>query len=329
MKAIHIAIAALATALALAVALPSGGSRAQATYPTRTVKLIVPYPPGGGTDLFARVVAQQLEQKWKQSVIVENVGGAGGNIGAEEVAHATPDGYTLLFAAPGPLALNSLVYKSMPYDPAKWVAIAMPGTSPFALAVSPDFDATNLARLIADARAKPGALTVGTPGAGGLGYFATIEFEELAHVKLLHVPFQGEGPEVTALLGGHINMTIIDLAPVLPLYRAKKLKIVAVGTMARLPQLPEVPTIAESGFRSYRAVTFFGLVAPPGTPKALADKINHDVVNVMAQPTVLDKIKTQSVVPAFGSRADAAKFFADERELWSKVANEAGIKPVH
>ena len=325
MKAIHIAIAALA--VTLAVAAQTGSSCAQTDYPTRTVKLIVPYPPGGGTDLLARVLAQQLQLKWKQSVIVENVGGAGGNIGAQAVAQAAPDGYTLLLSAPGPLALNSLVYKSMPYDPAKWAVVAMLATSPFVLTVSPDFAATNLAQVIADAKAKPGALTAAMPEVGGLGYFAVIEFEQLAHVKLLHVPYAGEGPELTDLLGGHVNLTIIDLAPVLPFHRAGKLKILAVGTTARLPQLPDVPTFAESGVPGYRAVTFFGLVAPPGTPNALADKINRDVVNVMKQPTVLDKIETLSLTPVFGSRADAAKFFANERALWSKVATGADIKP--
>jgi tripartite-type tricarboxylate transporter receptor subunit TctC len=327
MKAIHIGTAALAVALALAAQTDS--SRAQANYPTRTVKLIVPYPPGGGTDLLARVLAQQLQQKWKQSVIVENVGGAGGNIGAQEVAQAAPDGYTLLLSAPGPLALNSLVYKTMPYDPARWVAVSMLATSPFVLAVSPDFAATNLAQVIADAKAKPGALTIATPEVGGLGYFATVEFEQITHVKLLHVPFAGEGPEVTALLGGYIKTTLIDLAPVLPFYRAGKLKIVAVGSTARMTQMPDVPTLAESGVPGYRAVTFFGLVAPPGTPQAIADKINRDVDNVMKQPAILQKIKAQSLDPSFGARADAAKSMADERALWSKVAKEANIEPTH
>jgi tripartite-type tricarboxylate transporter receptor subunit TctC len=327
MKLIHIAIVALA--VAVGVAAQTGSSRAQADYPTRTVKLIVPYPPGGGTDLLARVLAQQLQQKWKQSVIVENVGGAGGNIGAQEVAQAAPDGYTLLLTAPGPLALNSLVHKTMPYDPAKWVAIGMLATSPFVLTVGPDFAATNLAQVIADAKAKPGALTVATPEIGGLGYFATIELEQRAHVKFLHVPYAGEGPQVTDLLGGHVKMTLIDLAPVLPFYRAGKLKIVAVGTAGRFPELPDVPTFAESGLPGYRAVTFFGLVAPPGTPDALADKINRDVVDVMKQPPVFQKISALSLTPSFGSRADAAKFFADQRALWSKVATEADINPTH
>ncbi len=327
MKAMHVSIAALI--LAITVAAQAGSSCAQADYPTRTVKLIVPYPPGGGTDLLARVLAQQLQQNWNQSVIVENVGGAGGNIGAQEVAQAAPDGYTLLLSAPGPLALNSLVYKTMPYDPAKWVAVAMLATSPFVLAVSPDVAASNLAQLIANAKAQPGTITVATPQVGGLGYFATIEFEQIAHVKLLHVPFAGEGPEVTALLGGHIKTTLIDLVPVLPFYRAGKLKVLAVGATARVPQIPDVPTLAESGVAGYRAVTFFGLVAPPDTPKTLADKINRDLANVMKQPAVLQKIKAQSLDPSFGSRADAAKSFADERALWSKVATAAKIKPTH
>lgn len=327
MKAIHLTIAALA--MALAVAAPTGSSCAQADYPARTVKLIVPYPPGGGTDLLARVLAQQLGEKWKQSVIVENVGGAEGNIGAEEVAHAAADGYTLLFGSPGPLTLNSLVYKTMPYDPAKWVPIAVVATSPYVLVVSPHFAATNLAQVIAEAKAKPSALTVATPGVGGLGYFTTIEFEQLAQVKLLLVPYQGLGPEVADVLGGHVNMMFDMMATSLPLYRAGKEKIVATGAAKRVPELPEVPTLAEAGVPGFRAVTFFGIVAPPGTPDALADKLNRDIVDCMKKPTFIAKTKAMGMDLAPGSRAEAAKFFAEEHELWSKVANKAGIKPVH
>ncbi len=324
MKVIHIAVAA-----ALAVAAQTGHSRAQPNYPTRTVKMIVPYPPGGGTDLLARVLAQQLEQKWKQTVIVENVGGAEGNIGGEEVAHAAPDGYTLLFGSPGPVALNSLVYKTMSYDPAKWVPIAVVATSPYVLVVSPHFAATNLAQVIADAKANPGALATATPEVGGLGYFTTIEFELLAHVKLLLVPYHGLGPEIADVLGGHDDMMFDMMATALPLYRAGKEKIVAVGATSRVPELPNVPTLAEAGMPGFRAVTFFGIVAPPGTPDALADKLNRDIVDCMKEPTFIAKTKAMGMNLAPGSRAAAAKFFADERELWSKVANEAGIKPVH
>ena len=327
MKAVQISIAALAAALAFAA--PAGSSRAHADYPTRTVKLIVPYPAGGGTDLLARVLAQQLGAKWKQSVIVENVGGAEGNIGAEQVAHAAPDGYTLLFASPGPLALNSLVYKTMPYDQAKWVPIAVVATSPYVLVVSPHFAATNVAQVIADARAKPGTLTAATPGVGGLGYFTTVEFEQRAGVQLLHVPYAGLGPEIADVLGGHVNLMFDMMATALPLYRAGKEKIVAVGATARVPELPDVPTLAQTGAPGFRAVTFFGMVAPPGTPDALADRLNRDVVDCMKQPAFITKTRAMGMDLAPGSRADAARFFAGERELWNKVADEAGIKPVH
>ena len=326
MRGFKLAITVLAAMLAIAGA--PWESRAQPAFPTRTVKMIVPYPPGGGTDLLARVLAQQLGRKWGQSVIVENVGGAGGNVGAEEVARANPDGYTLLFASPGPLATNAFMYKTMPYDPAKWVPIAVVATSPYVLVVSPHFDASSLAQVIAQAKANPGQLTSATPGVGSLGQFATIEFEMLAKVKLLQVPYKGLNPAVTDVLGGNVNMMFDMMATSLPLYRAGKEKIVAVGATARVPQLPDVPTLAEAGVSGYRAVTFFGIVAPPGTADALADKINRDVVDCLKHPELIERTKALGMDLAPGSRADAAKFFADERELWGKVVKEANISPM-
>ncbi len=315
-------------AAALAVAAPGGAGQAQTAFPTRPVKMIVPYPPGGGTDLLARALAQQLGQKWRQSVIVENVGGAGGNLGSEQVARAAPDGYTLLFASPGPIATNAYMYKTMPYDPAQWVPIAVVATSPYVLVVSPHFDASSLRQVIAQARVKPGQLTAATPGIGSLGQFATIEFEMLAGIKLLQVPYKGLGPAVTDVLGGNVNMMFDMMATSLPLHRAEKEKIVAVGSTARVPALPDVPTLAEAGVPGYRAVTFFGIVAPPRTPDALADKINADVVACLKDPAFIDKTKALGMDLAPGSRSDAAKFFADERTLWGKVIKQAGIEPV-
>ncbi|MGH6673182.1 MAG: Bug family tripartite tricarboxylate transporter substrate binding protein [Xanthobacteraceae bacterium] len=319
-------IVAILAAIVASAAAPAA-SRAQAEFPSRPVKMIVPYPPGGGTDLLARVLAQQLGQKWKQSVIVENVGGAGGNIGAEEVARAAPDGYTLLFASPGPLATNSFMYKSMPYDPAKWTPIAVVATSPYVLAVSPHFDASTIAQVIADARAEPGGITSATPGIGSLGQFATIEFEMLAKVKLLQVPYKGLSPAVDDVLAGNVNMMFDMMATARPLFEAGREKIVAVGASKRVAGLPDVPTLAEAGVPGYRAVTFFGIVAPPGTPDALADKINADIAACMREPLFIEKTKALGMDLAGGSRAEAGKFFADERALWGKVAKSAGIKP--
>lgn len=326
MRGFRLAIAALGTVAALAAA--GVDARAQPGFPSRTVKMIVPYPPGGGTDLLARALAAQLQQRWKQSVIVENIGGAGGNVGAEAVARAAPDGYTLLFASPGPIATNAFMYKTMPYDPAKWVAIAVVATSPYVLVVSPHFDASNLAQVIADARAKPGALTSATPGIGSVGQFATIEFEMLAGIKLLEVPYKGLSPAVTDVLGGNVNMMFDMMATSLPLYRAGKEKIVAVGATQRVPALPNVPTLAEAGVPGYRAVTFFGIVAAPGTPDTLADKINRDVVDCLKDPAFIGQTKALGMDLAPGSRAEAAQFFTAERELWGKVIKQAGIKPI-
>ncbi len=325
MRGVQCAIGLLIATLILVPV--SGSSRAQSAFPTRTVKMIVPYPPGGGTDLLARVLAQRLGEKWKQSVIVENVGGAGGNVGAEEVYRAAPDGYTLLFASPGPLATNVFMYKTMRYDVAKWTPIAVVATSPYVLVVSPRFDASNVAQVIADAKAKPGALTSATPGIGSLGQFATIEFEMLAKVKLLQVPYKGLSPAVADVLGGNVNMMFDMLATSLPLHKAGKEKIVAVGSTKRVPGLPDVPTLAEAGVSGYRAVTFFGLVAPPNTPDALADKINRDVVDCMNEPAFIDRTKAIGMDLSPTSRANAAKFFANERALWGNVASEAKLAP--
>jgi len=318
-------ITAAALAALLAWAAAPAPAQAQADFPSRVVKVIVPYPPGGGTDLLARVLADQLGRKWGQSVIVENVGGAGGNIGAAEVARAAPDGYTLLLASPGPIATNAYMYKNMSYDPEKWAPIAVLATSPYVLVVSPHFDAKNLADVIAQAKAKPGQLTSATPGVGSAGQLATIEFEMLANVKLLQVPYKGLGPAVADVLGGNVNMMFDMLATSLPLQQAGKEKIVAVGSTERVKALPDVPTLAEAGITGYRAVTFFGMVAPPGTPDALADKINADVVYCLNQPEMIEKTKALGMDLAPGSRAEAAKFFASERELWGKVIKQADI----
>jgi tripartite-type tricarboxylate transporter receptor subunit TctC len=323
MKGLKLAITMCAAMLAIAAA-PARG-RAQADFPSRTVKMIVPYPPGGGTDLLARVLADRLGRKWQQSVIVENVAGAGGNIGAAEVARAEPDGYTLLLASPGPIATNAYMYKEMPYDPAKWVPIAVLATSPYVLVVSPHFDASSLAQVIAQAKAKPGQLTSATPGIGSVGQFATMEFEMLADIKLLQVPYKGLGPAVSDVLAGNVNMMFDMLATSLPLEKAQEEKIVAVGSTERVKELPDVPTFAEAGVAGYRAVTFFGIVASPQTPDAVADKINRDVVDCLKEPEFIEKTKALGMDLAPGSRADAAKFFAEERELWGKVINQANI----
>jgi len=321
MQRISIAIMALAAVFAM----PAAHAQAQANFPSRVVKLVVPYPPGGGTDLLARVLADRLSHKWDQSVIIENVGGAGGNIGGAEVFRADPDGYTLLLASPGPIALNDFSFKDMSYDPTKWVPIALLATSPYVLVLSPEFPASSVQDVVARARAEPGKLIVATPGLGSVGHFATIELEMLAHIDLLQVPYKGLGPAVSDVVAGHVNMMFDMLATSLPLHQAGKEKIVAVGGGERVAALPDVPTLAEAGIAGFRAVTFFGIVAPPGTADALADKINRDVGDCLREAEFIEKTKVLGMDLAPRSRAETAKFFADERELWGKVIKSANI----
>jgi tripartite-type tricarboxylate transporter receptor subunit TctC len=315
-------LAALAT---LALALPTDGSHAQDSFPSRGVRIVVPYPAGGGTDTLARLLADQLSRKWGQSAIVENIGGGAGNIGAAEVARAAPDGHTLLLTSPGPIATNSFLYREMGYDPARWVPIALLATGPYVLVMRKTFEGATVKDLIAYAKAHPGKLTSATPGVGSVGHLSTVQLEMLAGIKTVQVPYRGLGQAINDIIAGHVDLMFDTPTTSLPLHRDGKVKIVAVGTTERVRELPEVPTVAESGLPGYRAVTWYAMVAPPQTPAALADKINRDVVEILGRPDVVEKARGIQMEPAARGRADAARFFAEETELWGKVIKAADI----
>jgi len=322
MRPIKIGLLALA-ALTLG---PFGDDvRAQDGYPSRLVRIVVPYPPGGGTDTLARLVADQLGRKWGQSVIVENIGGAAGNIGSAEVARATPDGYTLMISSPGPVATNSFLYKEMPYDPARWVPIALLATGPYVLVLRKSFPGSTVQDLIAQALANPGKITAATPGVGSVGHLSTVQLEMLGDIKLMQVPYRGLGPAVNDIIAGHVDLMFDTPTTALQLHRDGRLKIVATGTTERLAELPDIPTVAEAGLAGYRAVTWYAMVAPPQTPAPLADKINRDVSEVLGRPDVAEKARTIQMEPSSKSRAEAGKFFAEEAELWGKVIRRANI----
>src|SRR5262245_14112481 len=298
---------------------------AQDIYPTRLVRIVVPYPAGGGTDTLARLLADQLSRKWGQPAIVENIGGAAGNIGSAEVARAMPDGYTLLLSSPGPIATNSFLYRDMGYDPARWVSIALLATGPYVLVLRKAFDASTVADLIARAKANPGKITSATPGIGSVGHLSTVQLEMLAGITTAHVPYRGLSHAINDIIAGHVDMMFDTPTTSLALHRDGKVKIVAVGTSERVRELPEIPTVAESGLPGYRAVTWYAMVAPPQTPTALADKINRDVVDVLARSDVAEKVRAIQMDPVTKSRAEAAQFFLEEAELWGKVIKEANI----
>ncbi len=316
----------LLTLVALGVLAPTDASRAQ-EFPTRPVRIIVPYPPGGGTDTLARLLADQLARAWGQSVIVENIGGAAGNIGAAEVARAAPDGATLMVSSPGPISTNSFLYKEIAYDPSRWVPIAVLATGPYVLAMRKSFEGSTVKDLIAHGKANPGKLTAATPGTGSVGHLSTVQFEMLAGIKTLHVPYRGLGPAINDLIAGHVDMMFDTPTTALQLHREGKLKILAVGMTERMRDLPEAPTIAEAALPGYRAVTWYAMVAPPQTPAALADRINRDVVAILARPEVRERARTIQMEPTAMTRPEAGKFFAEEAELWGKVIKQANLPP--
>src|ERR1700730_3652899 len=315
----------LTTIAALAAALPTDASRAQDSFPSRGVRIVVPYPAGGGTDTLARLLADQLSRKWGQSAIVENIGGGAGNIGAAEVARAAPDGHTLLLTSPGPIATNSFLYKEMGYDPARWVPIALLATGPYVLVMRKSFEGATVKDLIAHAKANPGKMTAATPGVGSVGHLSTVQLEMLAGIKTVQVPYRGLGQAINDIIAGHVDFMFDTPTTSLPLHRDGKVKIIAVGTTERVRELPEVPTIAESGLPGYRAVTWYAMVAPPQTPAALADRINRDVVEILARPDVAEKTRGIQMEPVTKSRTEAAQFFVEETELWGKVIRQANI----
>ncbi len=321
MPRVKIALALLAL---LGIFAPSGVSRAQ-EFPSRLVRIVVPYPAGGGTDTLARLLADQLSRKWGQSAIVENIGGAAGNIGAAEVARAAPDGHTLLLTSPGPIATNSFLYKEMGYDPARWVPIALLATGPYVLVLRKNFDGSTVQDLIARAKANPGKTTSATPGVGSVGHLSTVQLEMLADIKTVQIPYRGLGQAINDIIAGHVDFMFDTPTTSLPLHRDGKVKIVAVGSSERVRDLPEIPTIAESALPGYRAVTWYAMVAPSHTPAPLADRINRDVVEILGRPDVNEKVHGIQMEPVTKTRAQAAEFFAEETQLWGKVIKQASI----
>src|SRR5580704_12336097 len=294
-------------------------------YPNHVVKIVLPVLPGSTTDILARLVADQLSQKWGKPVIVENMPGAAMNLGSEYVAHADPDGYTLLLSPPSPLAINQLLFRDIKYDPTKFLPIVLLVKIANVLDVRPDFPAKNVQGLIAYAKANPGKLTFASQGIGSTAHLSGSELEVLGGIQMVHVPYHGAQPALTDLMAGNVDMFFDTLATSIPLYRAGKLNMLGVASMERDSAVPEIPTIAEQGVTGFRSITWFPVVGPPGMPQALADKINKDVVAVLQRPEIADKLHALRLEPMAGTPADAAAFFASETKLWGRVIKEANI----
>jgi tripartite-type tricarboxylate transporter receptor subunit TctC len=318
--------AVLGTALALtALSAFPHGLRAQ-DYPTRTVKIVVPFPAGGTADVMPRVVGDWLARKWRQSVVIENKTGAGGNIGAESVAKAEPDGYTLLSAPPPPLVINHNLYPKLGFDPLKFVPIVIMGRVPNALVVNPNkVAAKTVPEFIAYAQANPGKITSATQGNGTTSHLTSEMFQMMAKVKFQHVPYRGSAPALNDLVAGNVDMMFDNLGVSLALVRAGKLKLIAVASPKRMASLPEVPTVAET-LPGFESAAWFAIVAPPNTPAAIVNKINADVNEALRDPEIQKRMAGLSAEPIGGTTQATAAYFQSEVERWKNVIKAANIK---
>ena len=317
-------IAAIALAAATVFDAPSGYAQEALAppFPSRTVKLVVPAAGGSTTDTLARIMADQLARTWGKPVIVENISG-GMVLGAAQVFRMAPDGYTLMVSPPAQVTFIHLLYRDLAFDPLRFVPVALLAKVANALVARNDLPAGSVGELIAYAKANPGKVTYGSQGAGSTAHLSASQLEGLGNIKMVHVPYRGAVPALNDVIAGHIDMFFDTLTTAVPMYRAGKVKILAVGGAERSPVVAELPTLAESGLSGFRSVTWFAIVAPPATPAALAEKINRDVVDGLRQPDVAASLARLTLEPMIGSPADAARFFAEETRLWGKVIAEA------
>jgi tripartite-type tricarboxylate transporter receptor subunit TctC len=309
----------------LLLSLSLAQSQAQDAYPVRTVKVIIPSASGSTTDMLARIVAEQLSQKWGKPVIVENVGGAGMVIGATLAVRAPPDGYTLFICPPSPVTFMHLLHRGLPFEPAQFVPIALLARVPNALVVRKYFPAADLKELIAYARANPGRMTFASTGVGSTAHLSAIQLELLGGLTMVHVPYRGNVPALNDVIAGHVDLFFDTVTTSAPMYRAAKVRILAVGSPERSAVVPEVPSASEAGLPGFHSLTWFAMVGPPGFEPALADKINRDVVDGLRRPEVDAMLRRLTLEPMIGSPADAGKFFAEEAARWGRVIKEGNV----
>jgi tripartite-type tricarboxylate transporter receptor subunit TctC len=315
----------LAAALALCAA-ASAFAQAPA-YPSRPVTIVVPFAPGGGTDIAARAVATKLQQKWGQPVLVENRGGAGGLVGADQVAKARPDGYTLLVGNLGTQSINPALYKKLPYDADKAFApVALICDLPFVMLVRPSMSEKSVQEVVAKAKTQPGKYTFASSGPGGSPHLTGEMLQIAAGVKLLHVPYKGGGPAMTDLMAGHVDMLFASALESVGFVKSGKLKAMAVTGKTRLPMLPEVPTVAESGYPGFDSGSWVAMLAPAGTPQAIVDKVSADVREAVNAADIKQTLSAQGAIPHATTPAELGALIDTDRRRYTKLIDERGIK---
>jgi tripartite-type tricarboxylate transporter receptor subunit TctC len=299
---------------------------AQAAFPSRPVTLVVPFPPGGGTDTGGRILAEQLGKLWGQTVVVENKGGAAGQIGADLVAKARPDGYTLLLGNIGTQAINPSLYRKLPYDPdTAFAPIALIAELPLALMVNPTVPANTAAELIALVKSRPGQLSYSSAGSGGAPHLAAEMFKDRTGTFILHVPYRGGGPALSDLIAGHVQLSFLTVLEASGHIKSGKLRALAVTGDRRVAALPDVPTLAETVLPGFNAISWLGVLAPAGTPKEVVDKISADIRGVMADEAVKARFASLGGVPRTTSPQDFAKLIAADRARYAQIITSRKI----
>ncbi len=295
-------------------------------WPQKTVRIIVPFPPGGSADLLPRVVGEKLSQQWRQPVIIDNRPGAAGNIGATAVFQADPDGYVLLSAPPPPLVINRLIYPKLGYDSTQFVPMTVIAAIPNVLLVHPKVGANTVSEFIAFLKNNPGKLNYASQGSGTTSHLTAELFRSMAGgLQITHVPYKGTAPALADLLSGQVEMMFDNLGVSLPHVRSGKLHALAVASPRRVAALPNVPALAET-LKGFESVAWFGIVGPPKTPAAIADKVAAAVAEALREPDVLKRLGEMSAEPMGLSPADTAAFMRQETERWSAVIRSAGVK---
>ena len=305
----------------------TGLQGAQAAYPERPVRMIVPFPPGGANDIVARMVAQRLAEQWGKPVVVDNRAGAGGNIGIETGARANPDGYTLTIGSNSTLATNVVLEPSLPFDPRHdFAAISMIVTAANILIVHPSLAANTTADFIKLARSNTRKLNYSSFGDGSSAHLTGEMFKSAAGVDMVHIPYKGGGPALAAVMGGEVQCTFANLSVALPQVKGGKVKAIAVTSARRATALPELPTLAESGVPGFEATATVGMLAPAGTPRALVLRLNQDVHRVVNEPAMREQLLARGLEIALSTPEEFARYIRSEIERWGRVVRDAGIR---
>ena len=313
--------------LMTSAALCPGSSQAAETYPSKTVQIIVSFAPGGGVDSVARITAAKLTESLGQPVLVDNRPGASGMIGTDVAAKAPPDGYTLLLGTQTVLVVAPILYGKTAFDPLKlFTPVALIGSTPLILVTNPAVPAKSVKELIALAKAKPGEFNFGSGGVGTTPHMAGELFNSMAGIKVVHIAYKGEAPALTDIMGGHLHMMFSNMSACLPHIKAGKIRGLAVSSLERVAAAPDIPTVAESGVPGFEAETWFGLLAPAGTPPEIVKRLNTDVLKALTKPDVKEKLASLGLTIAGSTPEKFSGYIKSEYAKWAKVIKDAGIK---